>query len=570
MSDRLPRLALLLVLLVIGVHQGWLQPWTLDDAYITFRYARNLAEGVGPVFNEGELVEGYTSPLWMVMGAGLHALGIDIDLGTKVVAGALTLASLALLGWSHRLVAGWDARTSAIALALAGTTGVLSRWSLSGMEVPLVVFWVVLLFGLHLRMRGGDDRFWLSPLSGLLCALAFASRPDAGLIFGALWLDRLLVQRRLDARFAAFTGTFVLFGGGFWAARTAYYGYLLPNTFYVKVGSTLSQVVRGLGYLGEYQGLAWGLSLGFLWALWKGRLSDRNPGLWSLVIFTALHLLYVIAVGGDVFWGWRFFAVVTPPMALLAAIGLQDGLASRGSDVQRWVPRLVGLVVVWQLVFLAASRKLNDRGFVSRVGKEVGLFLKEHTAEDAVIAVNIAGSIPYFAEREAIDMLGLNDVHIAHVEVPNMGEGRAGHEKGDGAYVLRRRPDIIMLSTAYGGRFPRFLGDRQLYNNDRLHREYRYERYRLSEDVKVGFFVRRAEYGGCGIDGAAPFFSHHDVRRLPRHPKKNKKKKRDSDGLNGEGGTEEEEVDSVEEAEPGVEEAPAPAPEEPADPVNPG
>lgn len=539
MTNRLSVSALLLVLLAMGVHQAWLQPWTLDDAYITFRYARNLADGVGPVFNPGELVEGYTSPLWMVMAAGLHAVGIDIDLGTKVVAGLLTLLTLCMVGWSHRFVKGWDAQASAAALVLAGTTGVLSRWSLSGMEVPLVVFWVVLIFGLHLRCRGGDDPLWMSSLVGALCALAFASRADAGLIFGAIWLDRLVVRRKLDGRFAALTGTFVVLGGGFWAARMAYYGFLLPNTFYVKVGSTVSQVVRGMAYLGEYQLVGWATTLAVVWFLWKGRLRERNPGLFAVVFYCGMHLLYVLAVGGDVFWGWRFFAVLTPPLALLAVLGLQDGLAERVPQRSGWFGRIVAGMLLWQLVVFASSHKLNDRGFVSRVGREVGLFLRDHTPDDAVIAVNIAGSIPYFSERVSIDMLGLNDVHIAHVEVKNMGSGRAGHEKGDGGYVLRRRPDVILLATSYGGRFPRFLGDRQLYNNDRLHREYRYERYRIGKDLKVGLFVRREEFGGSGLDGVRPFFKHDDVRRLPRNPKKEKARRMQGDGLNGEGGTEE-------------------------------
>src|SRR5262245_35309826 len=43
----------------------WLtQPLAAEDAYITFRYARNLALGNGLVYNPGEKVFGFTSPLW--------------------------------------------------------------------------------------------------------------------------------------------------------------------------------------------------------------------------------------------------------------------------------------------------------------------------------------------------------------------------------------------------------------------------------------------------------------------------------------------------------------------------
>jgi hypothetical protein len=59
-------------------------------------------------------------------------------------------------------------------------------------------------------------------------------------------------------------------------------------------------------------------------------------------------------------------------------------------------------------------------------------------------------------------MLGLNDAHIAHRELPDMGQGLAGHEKGDGAYVYARRPAFVQFGSSYGVPQPVFRSDHEL------------------------------------------------------------------------------------------------------------
>lgn len=93
-----------------------------------------------------------------------------------------------------------------------------------------------------------------------------------------------------------------------------------------------------------------------------------------------------------------------------------------------------------------------------------------------VIAVNAAGAIPYFAERPAIDMLGLNDVHIAHrgQVSPN---APAGHKRSDANYILERRPAFIVLSPIVEEGQPLVRGRNlpsieALLANDELTRDY--------------------------------------------------------------------------------------------------
>jgi hypothetical protein len=77
----------------------------------------------------------------------------------------------------------------------------------------------------------------------------------------------------------------------------------------------------------------------------------------------------------------------------------------------------------------------------------IGRWLRDTMPQNTSIAVIPAGAIPYESQLVTIDMLGINDEHIAHRDLP-LGEFGAGHEKYDTEYVLDRRPDIILLVDA--------------------------------------------------------------------------------------------------------------------------
>ena len=76
---------------LLGWNMWIVRKFTVDDAYISFRYARNLADGLGLVYNAGERIEGYTNFLWTVLLAGGIELGIDPHVTSKVLGGAAGL-----------------------------------------------------------------------------------------------------------------------------------------------------------------------------------------------------------------------------------------------------------------------------------------------------------------------------------------------------------------------------------------------------------------------------------------------------------------------------------------------
>jgi len=113
---------------------------TVDDAFISFRYARNLAAGNGLVFNPGEWVEGFSNPLWVFILAWANLVGLNIVFVAKVLGGALALGTLYMTCRLAQLVLPAAALGShAYLLVLAASIPFIS-WAVSGFEPPLYTF----------------------------------------------------------------------------------------------------------------------------------------------------------------------------------------------------------------------------------------------------------------------------------------------------------------------------------------------------------------------------------------------------------------------------------------------
>jgi hypothetical protein len=112
--------------------------------------------------------------------------------------------------------------------------------------------------------------------------------------------------------------------------------------------------------------------------------------------------------------------------------------------------------------------------------REIGRWLHLHTPPDTLIVAEAAGALPYYAARPTIDVLGLNDEHIAHQPGANLGQAKAGHEKTDPAYVLARRPHII----------PRVAAN-TLTEQPAFRADYRLEKVAGPEGFTLRLYVRR-------------------------------------------------------------------------------
>lgn len=422
------------------VVQAWAYNWKLDDAYISFAYARNLLEGHGLVFNAGERVEGYTCFLWVLLCAAGMALGFQAETwstGLGVVAAVGAMAAAAGLG--KALVSGKRDWIGALVALLLAAWPPFACWAVSGMETLL--FTALVTAALYFYVRHGEYSF----ASPVITALAGLTRPEGWLLAFLLGTHALMQRSRQGLRFVLlFAAVFV----PWFAWRVWYYGFLLPNTFYAKVGNSWEQVVRGLRYLQLFL-LDWGavLFVGALLAAFFLPWRRLHP----LYAFVVLYAGYVVVVGGDVFPFFRFWVPIVP---IFIALSCAAGAHLISSSQKRWRAvllatffSLLGLRLVWvipqtvrsQIHYRVVANSLTD--FTFHTCKCV----LARTAPHESIAGLGVGVLKYCTNRTVIDMLGLNDLHIARYAHVPMGAGLAGHEKYDSAYVLSRRPRYILI-----------------------------------------------------------------------------------------------------------------------------
>ena len=298
---------------------------TIDDAFITFRYARNLASGDGLVFNLGERVEGATSLSWTLLLAAAETLRLPIE-GAALVLGVafavLALREAYLLG--RRLGASPAACLAAVALvAVHGRFWLVAA---NGLEGGLFAFLVVLV--VRKTVEEADAR-----LIGALLGLLFLTRPESLTILPLVVGYQLLGTRAPGGRSAtkrravviATTALAIVVAVTIW--RLSYYGALLPNSVAAKSvlsagpEAVLANLLAGLSYTVRFEIAQAPLILGAAIAL---VLRPTNRGLWFALLVVASELPAVLVNGGDWMPHYRLLMVFVPVLAAPLALCLSE------------------------------------------------------------------------------------------------------------------------------------------------------------------------------------------------------------------------------------------------------
>lgn len=294
--------------------------WVSDDAFITLRTVANALDGHGLRFNVDERVQAFTHPLWMLGLLGSHALIAD---PWYAAAGLGLLVTLGGLGW---LLSRARSLPSAV-LLLAAATGskALMDYGTSGLENPLSH---LMLLGMFASVRLGGSRPRDIARSTLLLALGLTNRLDAALLLGPLWALHIgRSERSLRTLGAVLAGLLPWLS---WEAfALVYYGSLVPNTAYAKLGSGLGLLERlrqGSVYLAHpfwYDRVtAAGLIAAPLLLLVARTAAQRGVLLGAL-----MHAAYVLWVGGDFMAGRFLTPVLFAVLVVLSDLELPDRTA---------------------------------------------------------------------------------------------------------------------------------------------------------------------------------------------------------------------------------------------------
>jgi hypothetical protein len=415
-----------------------LGPDTGDDAYITFRYARNLADGHGFVYNAGEHVLGTTTPLWTLLLTPFQAVGLSLPAVALVLALAFdVLSALALRSLLDRL--GYARAVSfgaAILFVLFADYLGLAR---SGMETSLFVL-LVLLSLERLARQQPAAATWAA------CG-ALLTRPEGALALAvvAVWggMNRRLPDWRRTLPALALLAAWVVFA-------TAYFGSPLPQSIVAKSAGDERPALAALSWNnverlfidGQYGGGAttrtWiqgNFVLSLLALAGLISLVRRRDRLLLLAAFPLGYLVALSLAHAFTYFSW-YYAPVYPFLAALAVIGL-------AALLDRTVPAAVAALVALQLVALIAVKLPGERHHywvhgLARLSKGIPA---EAGTSVAATEIGVIGWNAYPAHVD--DMAGL-------VTPAVVGRWRGG-------YILRTRPDYIALRTDIGAQLVRNL-----------------------------------------------------------------------------------------------------------------
>ena len=432
--------------------------FTVDDAYISFRYAEHFANGGGLVFNQGERVEGYTNFLWVLLLAAWKKCGGDIETASQVFGVTCSAAALLMtfgLSWqissAKRGETAIFASLAAIFLASSPSVGL---WAVAGLETPLFMCLLTGAVWRHLH----EERAERVPLSALLFGLLALTRPE-GTLFFALTIFHQLAHRFWTAwkawnwpRLALSVGLFAAIVMPHFLWRWSYYGSLFPNTFYAKVsgaGLRLSGVKYAYEFFLTHGGVTFFLICATLLVLKR----FREYWVSYLLLLFGVSTAYIVYVGGDWMPSFRFFAPLLPLYFLCVQEGLREFSAIiRPFHRQSAAATAAAAFVFWgnllYLLYVTPPIDTRQDGHYA-----LGHVLKQHAAPGDLLAAIDIGAMAYFSGMRTLDYFGLTDAHIARVEPQTYHFDRAyfGRQtfrlKSDVDYVLAQRPRFIEVNT---------------------------------------------------------------------------------------------------------------------------
>lgn len=452
----LPQGLLPAVLLGLGA-LAWSRRFLLDDAFISFRYARNLAHGQGLVWNAGEWVEGYTNFAWTLWLSVAFSLDLDPVLFAQASGWVAFLAGLMALWFAARALM-VDSVPAMVAVLMLGMTPTFNAYATGGLETSLQAALLTTGFAIALRIwRAGSATVLNAALLSCVLGLAVLTRMDSAAIGAWIGLATLAFVVRgsntetppIRSVVLALALPFSLLVGTWLWWKFTVYGDLLPNTYYAKTGAEGSWT-RGLNFLWMYicSSVLFPATLMVLPGIWVSARDRHGPVLlgWGAL---ATWLTYVVSVGGD-FMEFRFLVAAMPLAVLLLVWTLWSAIRSPVLRAVVVASTLMG-GLLHQIQFEGQDGVESIEQLASHLTHEVqdwegvGKALRADlgAGSTARIATTAAGAIPYYSELPAVDMLGLTDKWVAH-NGKRVSLQVAHHRLAPMSYLVEREVHLVL------------------------------------------------------------------------------------------------------------------------------
>ncbi|MBX9754736.1 MAG: hypothetical protein K2X80_08285 [Pseudomonadaceae bacterium] len=424
-----------LCIIVVSLHAKYGYSWPSsghafgsDDAFISYRYAANLFNGTGLVFNPGEAVEGYSNFLYTLLMVPGFFLGYEhIYLFSLTINTLLFVVCCFVLQYLIRQELG--ALYAWIGSGMLALTPVLWANAATGLESMLVLFLFLLVWALLSQTKPRVAWLCIAALAAILCRVDGFILPLLAAL--CLWLDG---RRKLGYQLVAFV---FLVMTAYTSWRLFYYSDYIANTYHAKItGNVFERIKTGFEILyGQsiYNGIALYAAISITAAVLHRSITSKHLFPLTYLIFS---LLYFICIGGDIYYE-RFLLAIFPVGVFFTLLMSSKAELRVIKVALPLIAVLAGSLVAFQGGRFAYQSKSYD------MWNNLGRFLAG-VEPGSLLAIDAAGKVPYYSNLPTLDMLGLNDRHIGQRDMPPQ-PFLVGHAKHDVDYVLSRKPVLIAV-----------------------------------------------------------------------------------------------------------------------------
>jgi len=443
-TSRFTRRIFLILIIALALTARLLPgPRTIDDSFITYRYASNIVAGEGFVYNPGERVLGTTTPFYTLLLAALSLFtgGADAPFPTiALIVNALADAGTALLLW--QLGKRLDFPYAGVGAALIWAIAPFSvTFAIGGLETSV---YVLLLTATVYAYTQGK-----SPIAALFAGLSLLTRPDALLLLAPLALDFLLTHiinsqngsRTLQNAFRA-PLVFLAVTLPWYTFATLYFGSPIPHSVSAKTlayrlppTAAVTRLLQHYAtpFLGNLTfGIPW-IGVGiilfpFLTIIGVRAALRANRRLWPWAIYPWLYLA-VFAIANPLIFRWY----LTPPLPayfFFIFVGLEElvnkvdqARTERGSCSSK--PILLPILIAIPLLMTLRGWTLTPDHGSTRPAPEMAWFklellyrqaaqyvnqdmARESSQSIPVLAAGDVGVLGYYTDTRILDTVGLN------------------------------------------------------------------------------------------------------------------------------------------------------------------
>lgn len=454
-----PRQVFLMLLMLGSAMLAWHHRFIQDDAFISFNYARNFAEGYGLVWYPGSDEFGYTNFLFTFLIGLLMKLGMLPEHAATLITLPAYVIAMPLVFLLTESISKKSWAPYVAAIVTAGHFSV-SSYATGGLETGLHMLLVLLTWCCAIWYCQGPYKIRAWHI-GVCTSLALLCRLDSAILLlpayvylGLHWLKH---SREIKPALTL-VGIPLMVLSAFLLGCYFYYGWALPNTFYAKIMLPRDFSVEGWEYLDSYMHteLHYPAVIFYLAALIAvlsaAPLKSMSREIMALFAAVALWLAYIIRIGGD-FMEFRLMVAILPLFHIACFAWLAQNLQKQRRLL--WIALAVlgiASTTYHQQTFhisniMASLRTLNEQVTYPKhnwqmVGKKLGELFYNASSGDVKISVHTAGAIPYYSRLPTIDIYGLNSRWVAMNGV--RASRNAGHRRiAPHEYLIEQRVNLM-------------------------------------------------------------------------------------------------------------------------------